>query len=53
MKIKLYDRVLLDDGRIADIVEVLDGVYVADIDLGGEYDTSFVYPEQIKKVIRQ
>ena len=46
--IELYDEVILKDGRKAAIVEIFPDSYVADIELGdGEYDTCFIYPEQI------
>lgn len=53
VKVKLYDKVRLKDGREASIVEILgEGeAYVADIDIGGDYDTDTIYPEQIAKVI--
>ena len=51
-KIELYDEVILKDGRKAAIVEIFDGSYVADIEVGdGDYDTCFIYPEQIESVI--
>jgi hypothetical protein len=47
-KVELYDEVILKDGRKAAIVEIFPNSYVADIELGdGEYDTCFIYPEQI------
>ena len=53
MKIKLYDSVLLKDGRTASIVEVFDNSFVADIKTAdGDYETQFIAPEQIKKVIK-
>ena len=53
MKIKLYDKVKLKDGKIASIVEILGNneAYIADIDIGGDYDTETIYPEQIDKII--
>lgn len=54
MQIELYDEVLLKDGRKAAIVEIFDYSYVADIEIGdGEYDTCFIYPEQIEKVVER
>ena len=51
-KIKLYDNVILKDGRKASIVEIFSDSYVADIEIGnGDYETCFVYPEQIDKVV--
>ncbi|MCC8150716.1 MAG: hypothetical protein LIO96_04475 [Lachnospiraceae bacterium] len=51
--IKQYDKVQLDDGREAVVAEVLgDGkAFIADIDIGGDYDTDTIYPEQIRKII--
>lgn len=50
--IELYDEVILKDGRKAAIVEIFSDSYVADIELDdGEYDTCFIYPEQIASVI--
>ena len=53
MKIKLYDKVKLKDGRNASIVEILgdNEAYIADIDIGNDYDTETVYPEQIERII--
>lgn len=50
--IQLYDNVMLKDGRKASIVEILGNneAYIADIDIGGDYDTDTIYPEQIEKV---
>ena len=41
MKIKLYDRVLLNDGCEATIVEIFeeDKLFIADIDKDGDTDT--------------
>lgn len=51
--IKQYDNVELKDGRKASIVEILGNgeAFIADIDIGGDYDTDTIYPEQIKKVL--
>lgn len=51
--IKLYNKVKLKDGREASIVEILGNgeAYIADIDIGGDYDTDTIYPNQIEKVI--
>ena len=50
--IKLYDDVLLKDGRKASIVEIFSTSYVADVELGdSEYDTCFVYPKDIEAVL--
>ena len=50
MKINLYDRVILKDGRKASIVEILEeGVaYIADVDLPGQdWDTVEIKYEDI------
>ena len=53
-EIELYDEVILKDGRKAAIVEIFPGSYVADIEVDeGEYETRFIYPEQIEKVIER
>lgn len=51
--IKIYDKVKLKDDREASIVEILGEheAYIADIDIGGDYDTDTIYPHQIEKVI--
>ena len=54
MKINLYDRVILKDGRKASIVEILEeGVaYIADVDLPGQdWDTVETLREKIKKFV--
>lgn len=53
LKINLYDTIELKDGRKASIVEILGNgeAYIADIDIGGDYDTDTIYPEQILKII--
>lgn len=45
------DRIELKNGKTATIVEVLgEGkMYVADIDLDGDWDTVFVNPNEIKR----
>lgn len=45
------DRIELKNGKTATIVGVLDEgkMYVADIDLDGEWDTTFVGPDEIKR----
>ena len=53
-EIELYDEVILKDGRKAAIVEIFPNSYVADIEVGEEeYETRFIYPEQIEKVIER
>lgn len=51
--IKIYDKVKLNDGREASIVEILgkQEAYIADIDIGGDYNTETIYPQQIEQVI--
>ncbi len=51
--IKLYDKVKMKDGREASIVEILGNgeAFIADIDIGGDYETDTIYLEQIDKVI--
>ena len=52
--IELYDEVILKDGRKATIVEIFPNSYVADIEIGDEeYETRFIYPEQIEKLIER
>ena len=53
MKIKLYDKVLLKDGRKASIVEILGDreAFFADIDIGGDYDTDTIMQEDIKQIL--
>ena len=51
--VKIYDKVKLIDGRVASIVEILgkNEAYIADVDIGGDYETDTIYPHQIEKVI--
>lgn len=54
MKIKLFDKVLLKDGRTAYIVEVYgdSGDYEADIDLpDGTIETDTIHMTDIEKVL--
>lgn len=51
INIKLYDNVLLKDGRKASIVEIYDDVYIVDIDIGGDYDTDFIDKSEVVKVL--
>lgn len=48
-KIKQYDNVILKDGRKASIVEILGDKeeFIADIDIGGAYETETIYPDEI------
>lgn len=47
--VKLYDKVKLKDGRDASIVEILGEheAYIADIDIGGDYETDTIYPDEL------
>ncbi len=51
INLKLYDNVLLKDGRKASVVELFDGVCVVDIDIGGDYDTQSVKISDIVEVL--
>lgn len=53
MKIKQYDRVLLNDGNKASIVEIFeDGkLFLADIDKDGDTYTEELKMEEIKEVL--
>ena len=51
INIKLYDNVLLRDGRKASIVEIFDDAYIVDIDIGGDYDTDFIDKSEVVKVL--
>lgn len=51
MKIKQYDSVKLKDGRMAVVVEIFDKCYIADIAAEDDWETDFIYPEQIEQVI--
>lgn len=51
VNVKLYDNVLLKDGRKAAVVEIFDDSYIVDIDLGGDYDTCFIDKYDVVKVL--
>lgn len=53
MKIKQYDRVILDNGNYAYIVEIFDNgnVFLADIDTKAGTETDWIKKEEIKKII--
>lgn len=53
MKIKLFDKVHLQSGHTACIVEILGGgaVYVADVDMDQDTETKFISPEEILEVM--
>lgn len=50
--IKQYDNVVLKDGRKASIVEILGDkdAFIADIDIGGDYETETIYPDEIDEI---
>ena len=53
-KIKLFDRVLLKDGRIASVVEIYGDQEVFDIDVGSspkDWDWDTVKRDEIEKVL--
>lgn len=49
--VKLYDNVLLKDGRKAAVVEIFSDSYLVDIDLGGDYDTCCIDKYDVAKVL--
>lgn len=53
MKIQQYDRVLLNDGSEASIVEIFDDdkSFLADIDRKGETETDEITIEEIVKIL--
>ena len=54
MNVKLYDKVILKDGRRGDIVDILDpGVaYLVDVELPGpDWDTIGIRQSDIKEVL--
>lgn len=53
MNIKQYDRVLLNDGNKASIVEIFDNgkLYLADIDKDGDTYTEEIDSKEIEKII--
>lgn len=51
INVKLYDRVMLKDGKTADIVEIFDDSYIVDVDLGGDYDTRCIKKSDVLKVL--
>ena len=48
-RLRQYDNVILKDGRKASIVEILGNkeAFIADIDVGGDYETETIYPDEI------
>jgi len=51
MIIKLYDTVLLKDGRKGSVVDLIGDDYVVDIDIGGDYITELISSSEIENVI--
>lgn len=51
INVKLYDDVLLKDGRRASIVEIFSDSYIVDIDIGGDYDTRTIDKSEVVKVL--
>lgn len=53
MKIKQYDRVLMQDGSKASIVEIFEDEksFIADIERNGDIDTEEISIVDIKKVL--
>lgn len=51
MTIKLYNTVLLKDGRKGCVVDRMGNDYVVDVDIGGDFDTRLVSPSDIVSVI--
>lgn len=51
IEVKMFDHVLLKDGRRASVVEIFDGAYMVDIDLGGDYETVTIDKSEVVKVM--
>nr|DAY30976.1 MAG TPA: hypothetical protein [Caudoviricetes sp.] len=53
MKIKQYDRVLMQDGSKASIVEIFEDEksFIADIERNGDIDTEEISIADVKKVL--
>lgn len=54
MKINQYDKVLLNNGKTATVIEILkeDNEYLVDVDLAGpDWDTIEIGANEIKQVI--
>lgn len=51
---KMFDRVLLKNGKVADIMEdSVKGIYIADIAQGdGEYETEVIRDDEIERLIK-
>lgn len=55
MKPKMFDKVVMKDGKTAYIVEIFDSgkAYMVDVDLpNGETETKFAFPDDIKEVVQ-
>lgn len=52
-ELKLFDNVILKNGRKTSIVEILGKkeAFIVDVDIGGDYETETVTPEQILGII--
>lgn len=56
MKINQYDKVLLNNGKTATVIEILkeDNEYLVDVDLAGpDWDTIEIGANEIKQVIKK
>lgn len=51
VNVKLYDNVLLKDGRKASVVEIFDDTYIVDIDIGGDYETKSISKSDVAGVL--
>lgn len=51
MTIKLYDTVLLKDGRKGTVVDRMGNDYIVDVNIGGDFDTRLVSLSDIVNVI--
>lgn len=51
MTIKLYDTVLLKDGRKGSVVDRMGDDYVVDVDIGGDFETKLISPSEIVRII--
>ena len=50
MTIKLYDTVLLKDGRKGTVVDRMGNDYIVDVNIGGDFDTRLVSLSDIVNV---
>lgn len=53
MKVELYGKVKLTNGKNASIVEILGNyeAFIVDVEIDGNYDTITVSPEQIDEIL--